>query len=570
MNFIQKISLKNFRSFRSKTSFDLGQLTYVIGVNNAGKTNILHGIKAFFDDEYFQDSSFLNRSEFIAKKSAYNKAEIIIDFDLEKLTTKVRKVRLIKRYTKTLSLHKSITYTADSGLIFIEWRINNQKVEKLTDDILWLLKSVKVTYIHPQEGKQLLANVQRRLRQRLLANWGRGAALTHAINQLEDGWQGMRESATKYLSQALSESLQSFWPESSIIIDLPRNFREVVEVSDISFSGFKSAPEITLTAQGTGAQSTVLYLAHYILDSDKTLNRGEYHPIWLMEEPESFLHADLLVRLAKQINSSDWLNNIQMLVSTHSPILLASSRASTSKVIWNILENQGGNKMYILPDINNENISQIGKLMGDPNFLTYFNIAQDEKLVFLEDIKKDVFDAFKHSGIPVTKGLGGISEVGNYLDVLSATPEFLRSLAYFIIDNDRGLKTIERHFKDAELVLEKDGFRKYRVKEVSSAYLVLLPEGTAIEELFDEFPNHLQECFPKIWKADLSLKETVPTSLSRVNGKARSTILYTKIEAINMLRNHQDVKDLFWDKVKSEKYKFSRTKTAVLLSLLGV
>lgn len=569
MNFIEKISLKNFKSFRSKTSFDLGQLTYVIGVNNAGKTNVLHGIKAFFDDTYFQDASFLNRSEFIAKKTAYNKAEITVDFDLEKLVTKVRKVRLVKRYSKTLSLNKIVTYTPDSGLIFIEWRVNNQKIDKLPDDIIWLLKSVKVTYIHPQEGKQLLINVQKRLRQRLLSNWGRGAALTHTINELENGWRGMRESATKYLSQALSESLQSFWPESSIVIDLPKNFREVVEVSDISFSGFKSAPEITLTAQGTGAQSTVLYLAHYILDSDRTLNRGEYHPIWLMEEPESFLHADLLIRLAKQIHSGDWLNNIQMFVSTHSPILLASSRASSSKVVWNTLENQGNHKMYVLPNISSEDISLIGRLMGDPNFLTYFNFAQSEKLIFLEDSKEDIVGAFQNSGIPVTKGLGGISEVGNYLDVLSATPEFLRSLAYFIVDNDRGLKAIERHFKNTELIIEKNSFRKYQLKDIPSAFIVVLPEDMAVEDLFDEFPNHVQECLSQIWKKDFTLKETVPTLLSRANAKARSTIVKSKEEAISLLRNQQDVKDSFWEKVKSERYKFGKTKSRVLLDLLG-
>jgi len=569
MNFIQKISLKNFRGFRAKTSFDLGQLTYVIGVNNAGKTNVLHGLKGFFDDGYFSDASFLNRAEFVAKKSAYNKAELAIDFDLRELTTKTRKTRLIKRYGETLSLTKNIAYTPDSGSIFIEWRVNGQNVEKLPEDIAWLLKSVKVTYIHPQEGKQLLINVQKRLRQRLLANWGRGAALTHAINELENGWRLMRESASRYLSQALSDSLQSFWPDSSVIIDLPKNFREVVEVSDISFRGYKSAPEINLTAQGTGAQSTVLYLAHYILDSDRTLNRGEYHPVWLMEEPESFLHADLLVRLAKQIHSDDWLKNIQMLVSTHSPLLLASSRASSSSVVWNVLKNQEGPEMHKLPDVDNEDISLIGKLMGDPNFLTYFNIAQDQKLIFLEDIKEDVLNAFKNSGIPVTKGLGGIPEVGNYLDVLSATPEFLRSLAYFIVDADHGLKDIERHYKDAKLIKEKDGFKKYRVSDLQNAYLVLLPEGTAVEGLFDEYPNHLQECISKIWKKDFSLKSTIPTSLSRVTDKARSTAVSSKAEAIALIRNKQDVKELFWAKVKSEGYKIGATKSTALKDLLG-
>ena len=178
-------------------------------------------------------------------------------------------------------------------------------------------------------------------------------------------------------------------------------------------------------------------------------------------------------------------------------------------------------------------------------------------------------NAFKDSGIPITKGLGGIAEVGHYLDILSATPEFLRSLAYFIVDADHGLKNIERHLKAAELVNEKAGFKKYRIKDVPNAFLVLLPSESAVEGLFSEYPNHLQECISRIWKKDFSLRDTVPTSLSRVTAKARASSVSSKAEAMALVKNVQDVKDLFWRKVKDEGYKINTTNSTALQSLLG-
>jgi hypothetical protein len=84
----------------------------------------------------------------------------------------------------------------------------------------------------------------------------------------------MKREANRYLSQSLTESLQSFWPECEVAINLPKNIKEIIAISDINLQGYKNAPEVELTAHGTGAQSTVLYLAAYLLDSDKTLNRG--------------------------------------------------------------------------------------------------------------------------------------------------------------------------------------------------------------------------------------------------------------------------------------------------------
>jgi precorrin-6B methylase 1 len=127
-----------------------------------------------------------------------------------------------------------------------------------------------------------------------------------------------------------------------------------------------------------------------------------------MEEPESFLHADLLLKFAKQINSRRWIDNIQMVISTHSPILLASSRSVGEVVIWNVLKDS---KILssIHPSRENEDvISKVGDIMGDPNFFAYFTISKDGRLILCEDTKEITVSSFTNAGIPIAKGVGAL------------------------------------------------------------------------------------------------------------------------------------------------------------------
>lgn len=573
MSLIEGISLQNFKNFRDKATFDLRQSSYLIGVNNAGKTNIFHGIRAFFNDQYFTDESFLNRISFSRKQSGYNQSQISITFSLEAIKTTSRKVALQKKYGKTITVTKLISFLPISGTIGISWKILKDEYIDLPPDIDWLFKKIKITYIHPQEGKQLLSMVQARLKQRLLANWGRNAALSHSLQDLQTRWDEMRNSANRYLSQSLSDSLQPFWPDCKVTIDLPKNIQEVINISDIGFQGYKGAPEIELTAQGTGAQSTVLYQAHYLLESDRSLNRGEYHPIWLMEEPESFLHADLLIKLTKQLNSKEWLENIQMIISTHSAILLAGSRAANMNVVWNIIESNTKKESLFISDISDEKINEIGTLMGDQNFFVYFNFASapDEEniLIFLEDERQKTSGLFIEAGIPVTKGLRGISEIKRFLDVLSSSPKISDSKTYFIVDGDKGLETIRSYVDSATLKVTKKGFVKLTLRGLPNVFLILLPDDTAVENLFDEYDDHISECVSEIWDDSFKCKKKTPSHLSGAVSKARRMPVTNFIEAASLIANEDEVKSIFWKDVEKNGYKISSSKAKIIKDLMS-
>lgn len=574
MPLINRITIKNFKSFREKVSFDFGEGSYFIGINNSGKSTILKAIQVFFDNNIIENGdteNLINRTSFQSKKQGSNTAEVLLNFNLKELKTKKFKTDLIKQYGPGLTISKNITVTTETKVVTYNYKINGLTYKELPDNIVKLLGSVKVTYLHPQEGQKLLLKAQEKLRQRLLANWGRGSNITQSIKKLQDEWNELRNKSRIYLSGSLTESLQKMWPGSEVSINLPKNIRDVITVSDINMSGYEGAPEIELTSQGTGAQSTILYLTHFLLDSDRTLHRGEYHPLWLLEEPESFLHVDLLSNLAKQLNSEKWLNNIQMVISTHSPVLLAASRVVEEKVVWNVLceRNTSYNKSAI--KYSDDEVKDIGKIMGDPNFFAYFLAAKDQPLIFIEDEKEITVDKYKECGFKNIKALNGISEVCKFISVFKSAPFVVSNEIYFIVDNDKGLKELDRFYDHSIPDKQSDGFSRFKVRDSQYLYIVLLPIDFSAEDLFAEFENHLEECVSKLFDtATWSVREFLPTNLASLEKSLRRCKVRSLRGAINLIKNNDDVKYLFWEKVRRFNYKMNERHKEALSQLLSV
>ncbi|MDD5382404.1 MAG: AAA family ATPase [Candidatus Margulisbacteria bacterium] len=565
---LTKLELRNFRCFRKHAKFPFSQGTYLIGPNNAGKSVVIDAIRFFFDNNLYKDEGFLNKTEFLSKGSGYNRSEITLDFNVKALSTKVLKRRLEQEYGKTISISKIITFTPIAKAISFIYKINGKEYPPLglPDDINKLIKSIRISYLHPQEGRNLYKEAQEKLKNRLLANWGRHSTITKSLKKLQEDWDALCKKAKTYLSGSLTQSIQEMWPGSLANIELPSKILDIIAIADISFQGNKSFPEIQLTSQGTGAQSTILYLIHFLLDSDRSLHLGEYNPIWLLEEPESFLHADLMVKLAKELSSKEWLNNIQMIVSTHSPIMLATSRIGGTKIRWSLLRSHALQMSRTSNNWLENEINDIGDMMGDVNFSAYFLAATNKTLVFIEDSKSITIDRFKEAGIDVAQGLGGTGNIQKYLDVFTSNNTILNRACYFILDCDRGLSSFSRFL--TKIVRRKEGFKKYQIRK--NVFIILLPDGFSSEDLFNEFDNYLDECIDKIWNTSTwTIKPSIPSYLSNAASAARGKVISNPIDAKTLIRNNNDIKDSFWKIVDTEKLKMSKHYIAALKHLLS-
>lgn len=569
MPFLKKLIVRNFKCFRKETSIDLDQATFLVGPNNAGKTALLAAIRCFFDTTVFSGRD-LNKTEFAAKQEGFNRADITIEFDLNIATGKTRKERLTAKYGAQLAVRKSFTYREATGTVVVEYKVGENTYtyfDAMEKEAQEVLGAVSVSYIHPQEGDELLRKAQAKFKQRLFNNWGRHASVSEQLQELQQKWNELRKTANSYLSHTLTERLKTIWPHSTTKVDLPERIEDIVAVSDISFRSSSALPEITLTAQGTGAQSIVLYQTHYILDSDLSLHRGFYVPIWLLEEPESFLHTDIAIKLGNLLASNEWLESIQMVVSTHSPVILASSRKNAERARWITMDAHAVSEQKRVDAITDGDIDKIGKMMGDPNFDAYFTASQRGPLMFIEDTRPLTKTKLEEAGISVTKALEGASAVKKYVEVFRTVSGIVPKKAFFLLDNDKGMKEFGTYLTPQTLKAKQGQFSLYALG--NEVFIVLLPEGFAVEDLFDEFEDEVEDCAKAIYQDDFSLRKIAPMNLTRAASAARAQGNLANLdEAKSTIRNQQDVKDRFWAKLATNNYKLAQAHAESIKKLI--
>ena len=76
--------------------------------------------------------------------------------------------------------------------------------------------------------------------------------------------------------------------------------------------------------QGSGTQAYLMYLLLDLVDNSYGRTFGwRQAVVWALEEPESYLHSDLQVRVADFIRTKAGTTRLQVLHSTHSPVFMA-------------------------------------------------------------------------------------------------------------------------------------------------------------------------------------------------------------------------------------------------------
>jgi hypothetical protein len=206
--------------------------------------------------------------------------------------------------------------------------------------------------------------------------------------------------------------------------------------------------------------------------------------------------------------------------------------------------------------------------MGDSNFDAYFAASQVGSLLFIEDKRALTKQKFEEAGLIVSKAFDGTSEAKKYVDVFRTVEGFAAKKAVILLDNDKGTKEFGPFLTNNTKVKEQDGFTLYRVG--SAAFILLMPKSFAAEDLFEEFEEILEDCIDKIFDPNYDLRPKVILALTRAAGTARRVVgeVNNMDDAKRHLRNEQDVKDIFWSKVKSANYQIAADKVAAINALI--
>jgi hypothetical protein len=102
-------------------------------------------------------------------------------------------------------------------------------------------------------------------------------------------------------------------------------------------------------------------------------------------------------------------------------------------------------------------------------------------------------------------------------------------------------------------------------------FIILMPADFSSENLFVEFDDILEECCSNIYDEDLNFKDNVPVKLSRAVSALRNKEKPTTLTAAKkLIKNEQDVKDIFWAKVEESNYQVDESQRDTLYALLGL
>jgi energy-coupling factor transporter ATP-binding protein EcfA2 len=328
MRFIRAIRIRDFRSLQKVDLADVDNIVPIAGPNGSGKSNLLRALSLFFNDEVengvpvdlardFHDPELKRKTKKVVE------VELDIDFgqglraDLQQPITKLAGGSQIVTIRKTWSLDKiTRTPTVDLGFGAAG---EDPKVVADEDRALVerLLASVRFRYIsnhvHPT---QLLRDEEDNIRRGLFRRLGKSPSFS--TDQIEK----IREAAGSLMGPVRDELKGSAARVSDVELGTPKDWGELLWAFGLRMQ-IAGGVGREAVLHGSGVQSILAYAVLQMLDtslgSDFGWRRGA---IWAVEEPESFLHADLQAQLAESLSRYSNSDRLQILFTTHNTAFL--------------------------------------------------------------------------------------------------------------------------------------------------------------------------------------------------------------------------------------------------------
>lgn len=312
---ISSIRIKNFRSIRNEI-ITAKDFNIFVGLNDAGKSNVLKALNLFFTGEtdYGREFSFENDFSYLFPKSSHSTKEIKITIKFEIPDT----------YTD--SGEYTWTKVWRAGNYFVESIINSEgNAPAPKSRVPGALRRIKYRYVpavkSPEYYKTLLGDLY-------------SAVFSSINNPLEQSVKSFSEALKNYTVELSSAVEKQLSIES--ILAFPDDLNEIFKALIFETSLNKDSIHVPLTARGDGIQARHIpiilrYIAH---EDQKSRNKGSMKvcTIWGFEEPENGLELLKTFKLADEFE--EYSDEIQMFVSTHSPAFYMKKESGKSNIFY--------------------------------------------------------------------------------------------------------------------------------------------------------------------------------------------------------------------------------------------
>jgi putative ATP-dependent endonuclease of OLD family len=340
MMYLQSLNIQGYKNFKEPFDIKFSKgLNILVGENGTGKSAIIDAIRLLLLEDEFgrnlvDDSDF--HAPFDKPKTPAEFFQIYGQFsDLSREEIVAFLPWLAENNQATLTLHVQNKPTSKGRFKWELWG----GVSRSSMFERELFETIHCVYLPPlrdaeaklREGKgSRLARLLRKLNKKILDqedDHPLGEEVKEFNKKLTE--QDSIKKANMLIRTRLEEAMGGVFGQDVSIQYSETNFVRIVENLRLLFyPDLISTPEPDMFRsldQNSLGYNNLLYLATVLAElTEDTTEDPKYLRLLLIEEPEAHLHPQLQVKLLKYLETKAEKENVQIIVSTHSPVVASS------------------------------------------------------------------------------------------------------------------------------------------------------------------------------------------------------------------------------------------------------
>ena len=364
--YLSELNIEGYKNFGQKTTVCFNEgFNVIVGENGVGKTAVIDAVRSLLLEDEFGRKPITETDFFGPFKEGASRAKSFrIEGKFEGLTQNE-----IVAFLPWTDLEGKASLT-----LLVE---NNPNKRGRYKQVLWggaskasmfereLFDAINCIYLPPLRDAEAKLREGRSSRlARLLKNLNKESLKVAKENNephpLEEEVKKLNQNISsennKHISEAnelirtrLVEAIGNVFGQDTHIQFTETNFNRIVESLRLFFfpeANTKASKDLFRSLEENSlGYNNLLYLATVLAELTDKSDTSDYYKVLLIEEPEAHLHPQLQVRFLKYLEKTSTDMGVQVIVTTHSPVL-ASSASLDSLIHMSSSLNAEGDYIY--------------------------------------------------------------------------------------------------------------------------------------------------------------------------------------------------------------------------------